>query len=178
MKTIQKYLNTDLRADELLKRKKKNVQQKIKIDKITLNIGNKESNTNLDSILLPLLMLKLITHQQPVTTKAKKSIANFKLRSGKTIGCKITMRNNTKINYLEKFVHFILPQIISANLNRKNNKNRDFSLGISDTSFLLELENLYSFFHKTLGMQINISLLKTEKKNININFYYSGIKII
>jgi ribosomal protein L5 len=72
MKTIQKYLNTDLRADELLKRKKKNVQQKIKIDKITLNIGNKESNTNLDSILLPLLMLKLITHQQPVTTKAKK----------------------------------------------------------------------------------------------------------
>ena len=45
---------------------------------------------------------KLITHQQPVTTKAKKSIANFKLRSGKTIGCKITIRNNAKIKYLEK----------------------------------------------------------------------------
>jgi ribosomal protein L5 len=46
MKTIQKYLNTDLRADELLKRKKKNEKQKIKKEKITLNIVNKESNKN------------------------------------------------------------------------------------------------------------------------------------
>jgi len=101
MTTITKYLEKDLTTDILLKTKKRNVNERAKLDKIILNIGVKEANINSNKILPPLLILKLLTQQQPICTKAKKSISNFKLREGKIIGCKVTLRNSKQQAFLE-----------------------------------------------------------------------------
>ena len=58
------------------------------------------------------MLLKLISGQKPKITKAKKSIAQFKLREGKAIGCKVTLRNEMMYSLLDKFLYSILPQII------------------------------------------------------------------
>ena len=111
MKTIKNYCETDLKIDNLLKKTKRNIFQGTTINKIVVNIGVKEANINANKILPPLLVTKLLTQQQPSLTKAKKSIANFKLREGKIIGCKATLRNKNMNSFLEKFIHIILPQI-------------------------------------------------------------------
>ena len=92
MKTIQQYSKLTLKTDYLLKNFNKNVLQGPNLNKIVLNIGVREANINSSKILIPLLILKILSGQQPKPTKARKSIANFKLREGKIIGCKKTLR--------------------------------------------------------------------------------------
>ena len=81
-------------------------------------MGVKDANINANKILPPLLITKILTQQQPSLTKAKKSIANFKLREGKIIGCKTTLRNKNMNNFLEKLIHIIIPQICENNILR------------------------------------------------------------
>jgi large subunit ribosomal protein L5 len=107
MTTIKNYCKTDLKTDILLKKNKKNVFEGATMEKIVINIGVKDANINANKILAPLLITKMLTNQQPSLTKAKKSIANFKLREGKIIGCKATLRNKNMNNFLEKLIHIV-----------------------------------------------------------------------
>ena len=178
MTTIQKYLERDLAADVILKTRKRNVNERSQLEKITLNIGVKEANANSNKILPPLLLLKLLTQQQPVCTKAKKSIANFKLREGKIIGCKVTLRNNKMKGFLEKLVHIIIPQIIESKKQRYKNRRptNQLSLGVGDCNIFFELENLYDLLPGTYGLSITLS--SQEDKILNIDkLFYSGLKI-
>ena len=177
MRTIQNYCETDLKTDILLKRNQKNVFQGIKIEKIILNFGVKEANFNLNKILPPLLISKLLTQQQPVYTKAKKSIANFKLRAGKTIGCKVTLRGPLKNSFFEKFIHIVLPQIIeSKRISYKNRSPKNnLTFGIEDSNVFPELENQYDLFPKISGMEITIA--SKEDKKSKDNLLFSGLKI-
>jgi len=177
MKTIKNYCETDLKIDTLLKKSKKNVFQGATINKIVVNIGVKEANINANKILPPLLITKLLTQQQPSLTKAKKSIANFKLREGKIIGCKATLRNNNMNNFLEKLIHVILPQIIEGKILRyKNRKNKNhITIGLNDCSIFPELENQYDLLTNLSGIEITLCS-KEEKLNID-NLLFSGLKV-
>jgi large subunit ribosomal protein L5 len=177
MRTIQNYCETDLKTDILLKKRQKNVLKGIKIDKIVINAGVKETNINLNKILPTLLIIKLLSQQQPICTKAKKSIANFKLRTGKIIGCKVTLRGLRKNNFFEKFIHIIMPQIIdSKRISYKNRSPKNhITLGIEDSNMFLELENQYDLFPKIIGMEINICSKENEKSIDHLLF--SGLKI-
>jgi large subunit ribosomal protein L5 len=177
MRTIKNYFETDLKSDILLKKAKTNVFEEPKLEKITINIGVKEANVNANKILPPLLITKLITQQQPTCTKARQSIANFKLREGKIIGCKTTLRNKNMNLFLEKLIHIVLPQLTELKSMRyKNRKAKNhITLGLYDSSIFPELENQYDLFSKFNGVEI--TLCSKEKKSNEDNLLYSGLKI-
>ena len=177
MTTIQNYFETDLQTDLLLKKTKKNVFQAITLNKITLNNGVKEANTTANKILPALTIMKLVAHQQPIFTKARKSIANFKLREGKIIGCKVTLRSNKMYSFLEKVIHLVIPQISDTlNIKYKNRRPRNFiTIGLTDTSVFPEMENQFDLFQKTPGLDFIICYQDTNLNKDNL--VLSGFKI-
>lgn len=102
--------------------KYKSVMQAPKIDKITINMGVGEAKDNAKFLESAVEEMALISGQKPVTTKAKKSVSNFKIREGMAIGCKVTLRGEKMYEFLDKLVNISLPRV------------RDFR-GVSKTSF-------------------------------------------
>ncbi len=100
----------------------KNVNQVPKLDKIVLNMGLGDVKDNSKSVQMAIEELKMIAGQKPIPTKAKKSVANFKLRQGAVIGAKVTLRGERMYDFLDKFISIALPRV------------RDFR-GLSDKSF-------------------------------------------
>lgn len=98
------------------------IMQAPKVEKIVLNVGLGEAVANPKVIEDAVEELTQITGQRPVVTKAKRSIANFKLREGMPIGCKVTLRGEKMYDFLDKLVSISLPRV------------RDFR-GVSDTAF-------------------------------------------
>ena len=88
-----------------------NVMEIPKMEKITVNMGLGEALQNSKLIESGIEQLKVITGQSPVVTKAKKSISNFKLREGVSIGLKVTMRGNRMYEFWERLVCFALPRV-------------------------------------------------------------------
>jgi large subunit ribosomal protein L5 len=178
MKTIKNYYESNLVEDMLLKKNAINVCKRPSLTKIVLNIGVKEANLNNNKILTALLILILITGQQPVTTKAKRSVANFKLREGRIIGCKVTLRGRQMYNFLEKFIHIITPQLANEkkSFRYKNRKETNhISLGISDCTIFPELDNQYNLISNIHGMNIDISMRDFELSKKNL--FFSGLKL-
>ena len=102
--------------------KYKTPMQAPKLDKIVVNMGVGEGSHDEKFIEAACHDLEAITGQKPVVTKARKSIAGFKIREGQSIGCKVTLRGENMYNFLEKLVRIALPRV------------RDFR-GISRTAF-------------------------------------------
>lgn len=100
----------------------KNINQVPKLDKIVLNMGLGDVKDNSKSVQMAIEELKMIAGQKPIPTKAKKSVANFKLRQGAVIGAKVTLRGERMYDFLDKFISIALPRV------------RDFR-GLSDKSF-------------------------------------------
>ena len=100
----------------------KSVMQCPRIEKIVINTGLGDIKDNAKSIQMTENEIKMITGQQPILTKAKKSVANFKVREGQTVGIKVTLRGERMYNFYDKFISIALPRL------------RDFR-GVSDTAF-------------------------------------------
>jgi large subunit ribosomal protein L5 len=100
----------------------KNSMQVPRLTKITLNVGLGEATQNVKIVDTAVAEITLITGQRPVVTRAKKAIANFKLREGVPIGCMVTLRRERMFEFLDRLIHVALPRV------------RDFK-GISDRSF-------------------------------------------
>ena len=99
-----------------------NIMQVPKVEKIVINMGVGESKDNPKLLEAAIKELELIAGQKAIVTKAKKSIANFKLREGMNIGAKVTLRGDRMYQFLDKLMNISLPRV------------RDFR-GVSDTSF-------------------------------------------
>lgn len=106
--------NTQYRHDLITKLNCTNTYSIPKLEKIIVSMGIKDSNVQKNTLLIPFFILLLITGQKPVPTKAKKSIALFKLRKGMYAGLKVTLRNEIMYEFLMKLIMIILP------------KNKDF----------------------------------------------------
>jgi large subunit ribosomal protein L5 len=100
----------------------KNAMQVPRLDKIVLNMGVGEATQDKKKVDQAVSEMELIAGQKPVVTKAKKSIAQFKLREGMPIGCKVTLRKERMYEFLDRFITIALPRV------------RDFR-GLSDKSF-------------------------------------------
>jgi large subunit ribosomal protein L5 len=100
----------------------KNVMQVPRLQKITLNVGVGEATQNIKALDSAVAEITAIAGQKPVVTRAKKAIANFKLREGVPIGCTVTLRCDRMYEFLDRLIHVALPRV------------RDFK-GISDRSF-------------------------------------------
>jgi len=134
----------------------KSIMQVPKLDKIVINIGLgdlKENPKVLDNAISDLM---LITGQKPVITKAKKSIANFKLREGVNIGCKVTLRSRKMYDFAYKLFNVALPRVRDfRGLSKKSfDGNGNYSLGVKEQLIFPEIE--YDKVDKLRGMDIII----------------------
>ena len=134
----------------------KNVMQVPRIQKIVVNIGLGEALDNPKALEAAVSDLMQVTGQKPVTTKARKSIANFKLREGRLIGTKVTLRGERMWAFLDRLLNVALPRVrdfrgVSANaFDGRGN----YTLGLVDQLVFPEIE--YDKIDKLRGMEITI----------------------
>ena len=132
----------------------KSVMQIPKIDKVVVNVACGEARDNakiLDAIVSD---IRQITGQQPVLCKAKKSVANFKLREGMTIGAKVTLRGDKMYEFIDRFFNLALPRVRDfrgINPNAFDGRG-NYSVGIKEQLIFPEIE--YDKIDKVRGMDI------------------------
>ena len=133
-----------------------NVMEIPRLEKIVLNVGLGEALQNGKLIESSVEQLKAITGQMPVVTKAKKSIANFKLREGVPIGVMVTLRGNRMYQFFERLVSFALPRERDfKGLPKKSFDGRgNYSIGLKEQLIFPEVD--YDKIEKILGMNITI----------------------
>ena len=113
----------------------KNIMEVPKLDKIVINMGVGEAKENAKVLESAVKDLEIISGQKAVITKAKKSIANFKIREGMSIGCKVTLRGEKMYNFLDRLVNLALPRVRDfrgVNPNSFDGRG-NYSLGIKAT---------------------------------------------
>ena len=132
----------------------KNVMQVPKLAKIVVNMGIGEAKENSKVLDAAVAELETITGQKAVTTKAKNSIANFKLREGMPIGCKVTLRGDKMYEFLDHLVNLALPRVRDfrgVNPNGFDGRG-NYALGIKEQLIFPEIE--YDKIDKVRGMDI------------------------
>ncbi len=149
----EKYIN-EIVPNMQKKFNYKSVMQVPKLDKIVINIGCGDATHNsklLDAACNDLLQ---ITGQKPVVTKAKKSIAGFKIREGQAIGCKVTLRGERMYNFLDKLISVSLPRVRDfRGLSPKAYDGRgNYTIGIKEQLVFPEIE--FDDVVKVRGMDI------------------------
>jgi large subunit ribosomal protein L5 len=135
----------------------KNVNAVPKLEKISINIGMGEATQNSKVIDSAVAELAAIAGQKPITTKAKKSIAAFKLREGMPIGVAVTLRGDRMFEFLDRLVTVALPRVRDfRGVSPKSFDGRgNYTLGIRDQLIFPEID--YNKVDKTKGMNINIT---------------------
>lgn len=145
--------------------KYKNIMQVPKIEKIVLNIGVGEAIQNPKALDGALSDLTIISGQKPVITKAKKSIAGFKLREGMSIGCKVTLRGARMYEFLDKLINIVLPRVRDfRGISPQAFDGRgNYSLGIKEQTIFPEIE--FDKIDKIRGLEVNIiTTAKTDEE--------------
>ncbi|WP_100065948.1 50S ribosomal protein L5 [Miniphocaeibacter massiliensis] len=144
----------------------KNVMEVPKLNKVVLNIGLGSSKDNPKAVESAVKEIKTITGQSPVVTKAKKSIANFKLREGMNVGVKVTLRGQKMYDFFDKLVSISLPRVrdfrgVSAS---SFDGRGNYSLGIKEQLIFPEIE--YDMVDQIRGMDIVIvTTAKTDEES-------------
>ncbi len=132
----------------------KSVMQIPKIDKVVVNIGLGEAKENSKVIDYAMNDLALITGQKPIVTKAKKSVASFKVREGMNIGCKVTLRGSKMYEFVDRLFNAALPRVRDfrgINPNAFDGRG-NYSLGIKEQLIFPEID--YDKIDKLRGMDI------------------------
>ena len=134
-----------------------------KLEKIVINMGVGDATSNSKLIEAAAKDLELISGQKPVITRARKSIAGFKVREGQAIGCKVTLRGNNMYNFMDKLVSIGLPRVRDfRGVSPKAFDGRgNYTLGIKEQLIFSEIE--YDNVVKVRGM--DIVFLTTAKSN-------------
>ncbi len=132
----------------------KNVMQIPKLEKIVVNMGVGEAKENAKLLESAMSDMQLITGQKPIVTKAKKSIANFKIREGMNIGCKVTLRGEKMYEFADRLINLALPRVRDfrgVNPNAFDGRG-NYALGIKEQLIFPEVE--YDKIDKVRGMDI------------------------
>ena len=132
----------------------KNVMQIPKLDKIVINMGVGEAKDNAKALETAVKDMEIISGQKAITTKARKSIANFKLREGVAIGCKVTLRGDRMYEFADRLINLALPRVRDfrgVNPNAFDGRG-NYALGIKEQIIFPEIE--YDKIDKVRGMDI------------------------
>ena len=132
----------------------KNVMQVPKLEKVVINIALSDAVGNPKALESAIADLTLIAGQKPVITRAKKSLAAWKLRKGMAIGCKVTLRGNRMYHFLDKFMNIALPRVRDfRGVNRNSFDGRgNYAVGVKEQLIFPEIE--YDKIDKIRGMDI------------------------
>ena len=143
----------------------KNVMEIPKLDKIVINMGVGEAKENPKALESAVADLETITGQKAVLTKAKNSIANFKIREGMNIGCKVTLRGEKMYEFLDRLVNLALPRVRDfrgVNPNSFDGRG-NYALGIKEQFIFPEIE--FDKIDKVRGMDIIfVTTAKTDEE--------------
>ena len=160
----EKYLN-EIKDEMQKKFEYKNVMQIPKLDKIVINMGVGEAKENAKILDTAVKDLETITGQKAVVTRAKNSVANFKLREGQPIGCKVTLRGERMYEFLDRLVNLALPRVRDfrgVNPNAFDGRG-NYALGIKEQIIFPEIE--YDKVDKVRGMDIIfVTTAKTDEE--------------
>ncbi|NLK75370.1 MAG: 50S ribosomal protein L5 [Clostridiales bacterium] len=143
----------------------KNVMEVPKIEKIVINMGVGEAKENAKVLDAALKDLEIIAGQKPVITRAKKSVANFKLREGMAIGCKVTLRGEKMYDFADRLINLALPRVRDfrgVNPNAFDGRG-NYALGIKEQLIFPEID--YDKVDKVRGMDIIfVTTAKTDEE--------------
>lgn len=165
MSTLKELYNKDIIPSLKKEYNYKTVMQVPKLEKIVINIGVGEGARDDKFIDAALKDLEIITGQKAVVTKARKSIAGFKLREGQVIGAKVTLRNEYMYNFMEKLIKVALPRVrdFRGISNHSFDGHGNYTLGIKEQLIFPEIE--YDNVLKIRGMDIVfVTTAKTDKE--------------
>ncbi|AEF93128.1 ribosomal protein L5 [Desulfotomaculum nigrificans CO-1-SRB] len=143
----------------------KNIMQVPKLEKVVINVGLGEAIQNSKAVDAAVGDLMAITGQRPVTTKAKKSIAAFKLRAGMTIGAKVTLRGDRMYEFVDKLFNLALPRVRDfRGVSDKSFDGRgNYNMGIKEQLIFPEID--YDKIDKVRGMDICfVTTAKTDEE--------------
>ena len=142
-----------------------NINEVPKLEKIVLNMGLGDEKDNSKSFQLAVEELKLISGQKPIVTKAKKSVANFKVREGQNIGAKVTRRAGKMYDFLDKLMSIVLPRVRDfKGVPTKSFDGRgSYAMGVKEQLIFPEIT--YEQVEKVRGMDICIvTTAKTDEE--------------
>ena len=150
-----------------------NVMQVPKIDKIVLNMGVGEAKDNAKVLESAIKDLETITGQKAVVTKAKNSVANFKIREGMAIGCKVTLRGDKMYEFLDRLINLALPRVRDfrgINPNAFDGRG-NYALGIKEQVIFPEIE--FDKVDKVRGMDVIVvttAITDEEARELLVQF--------
>ena len=135
----------------------KNSMQVPKLEKITINVGLGEATQNIKALDSTVAEITAISGQKPVITRAKKAIANFKLREGVPIGCMVTLRRDRMYEFLDRLIHVALPRVrdFKGVSDRSFDGRGNYSLGLREQIIFPEINA--DKVEKTRGMTVTIT---------------------
>ena len=165
MSTLKELYNKEIIPSLKKEYNYETVMQVPKLEKIVVNMGVGEGAREDKFIDAAVQDLKIITGQKPVVTKARKSIAGFKLREGQTIGAKVTLRNENMYDFMEKLIKVALPRVRDFRGVSKSSfdGHGNYTLGIKEQLIFPEIE--YDNVLKIRGMDIVfVTTAKTNKE--------------
>ena len=144
----------------------KNVMEVPKLEKIIINMGVGEAKENAKILESAMKDLEIISGQKPVMTRAKKSVANFKIREGMPIGCKVTLRGEKMYEFADRLINLALPRVRDfrgVNPNAFDGRG-NYALGIKEQLIFPEIE--YDKIDKIRGMDvIFVTTAKTDEES-------------
>ena len=143
----------------------KNVMEIPRLEKIVINMGLGDCKDNAKALEVAVSELATISGQKPLVTKAKKSIANFKLRAGMNVGAKVTLRGDRMYEFADKLVSIVLPRVrdFRAVSTKAFDGRGNYSLGVREQLIFPEIE--YDKVEKIRGMEmIFVTTAKTDEE--------------
>ena len=163
-RVLEKYLN-EVKPELMKKFEYKSVMQAPKLDKIVINMGVGDAMSNSKALDAAVEDLTQICGQKPIITRARKSIAAFKLREGASIGCKVTLRGERMYQFFDKLVSIALPRVRDFRGLSKNSFDGrgNYTLGVKEQLIFPEIN--YDKVFKIRGMDIVIvTTAKTDNE--------------
>ncbi|MBQ6523455.1 MAG: 50S ribosomal protein L5 [Atopobiaceae bacterium] len=153
---LKEYYLSTIRDEMQKKFEYKNVMQIPKIEKIVVNMGVGEAAQDSKAIDGAIADMRTITGQQPVVRRARKSIANFKVRQGMPIGCKVTLRGDRMYEFLDRLIATAIPRIRDFRGIKATSfdGHGNFSMGVTEQLIFPEID--YDKIDRTRGMDITI----------------------
>lgn len=154
MTRLKEKYNNEIVAAMQKKFGYKNVMQVPKLDKIVINMGVGEAKDNAKALESAVRDMEIIAGQKPVVTKAKKSVANFKIREGLAIGCKVTLRGDKMYEFADRLISLALPRVRDfrgVNPNAFDGRG-NYALGIKEQLIFPEIE--YDKVETVRGMEM------------------------
>jgi large subunit ribosomal protein L5 len=154
MSSLKERYKSEVIPEMMKKFNYKSVMQVPKLEKIVINMGVSDVRENAKALENAVRDLQIITGQKVVTTKAKKSIAGFKIREGMEIGCKVTLRNEKMYDFAEKLFAVALPRVRDfRGLSPNSFDGRgNYSMGVKEQLIFPEIE--YDKIDKIRGMDV------------------------